>query len=48
MPEEFELGLEEVWERECSSNSDVDEVLLMKRSCYLAAGSVTSQLHKEF
>ena len=33
--EEFELGLEEVWERECSSDSDVDEVLLTNRSCHL-------------
>ena len=23
---EFELGLEEVWERECSNDSNVDEV----------------------
>ena len=46
--EEFELGLEEVWERECSSNSYVDEVLLTNRSCHLTAGSVSSRLHKEF
>ena len=46
--EKFELGLEEVWERECSSDSDVDEVSLTNRSCYLAAGSVSSHLHKEF
>ena len=26
------------WESECSSDSDVDEVLLMNRSCHLAAG----------
>ena len=46
--EEFELGLEEVWERKCSSDSGVDEVSLINRSCYLAAGSVSSRLHKEF
>ena len=23
---EFELGLEEVWKRECSSDNDVDEI----------------------
>ena len=46
--EEFEFGLEEVWERECSSDSDVDKVSLMYRSCHLAAGSVSSHLHKEF
>ena len=28
MLEEFEVGLEEVWERECRSNNDVDEVSL--------------------
>ena len=48
MLEELELGLEEVWEREYRSNNDVDEVSLMNRSCYLAAGSVSSCLHKEF
>ena len=48
MREEFKLGLEEVWERECSSGSDVDEVLLMNRRCHLAPGSVSSHLHKEF
>ena len=26
MLEEFELGLEEVWKRECSGDSDVDKV----------------------
>ena len=46
--EEFELGLEEVWERECSSDSDVDGGLLTNRGCHLAAGSVSSRLHKEF
>ena len=39
--EEFELGLEEVWERKCSSDSEVDEVSLMNGSCHLAAGSVS-------
>ena len=48
MLKEFELGLEEVWERECRSNNDVDEFSLMNRSCYLAAGSVSIYLHKEF
>ena len=37
--EEFELRLKEVWKKECSSDSDVDEVLLMNRSCHLTAGS---------
>ena len=46
--EEFELGLEEVWERKCSNDSYVDEVLLTNRSCHLTAGSVSSRLHKEF
>ena len=45
---EFELGLEKVWERECSSDSDVDEVLLMNRSCHFATGSISSCLHKGF
>ena len=44
----FELGLEEVWEREYRSNNDVDEASLMNRSCYLTAGSVSGCLHKEF
>ena len=35
--EELKLGLE-VWERECSSDSDVDEVSLTNRSCHLAIG----------
>ena len=49
MLEVCELGLEEVWERECNSDSDVDEVLLtMNRSCHLATGSVSSHLCKEF
>ena len=48
MLEEFELGLEEVWERECSSDSDVDKVLLTNRSCHFAAGTASSRLHKEF
>ena len=48
MLEEFELGLEEVWESECSSDSDVDQVSLTNRSCHLATGSVSSHLHKEF
>ena len=48
MLEEFEFGLEEVWEREYRSNNDVDEVSLMNRSCYPTAGSVSSCLHKEF
>ena len=30
--EEFKFGLEEVWEKECSSDSDVDEVLLMNKT----------------
>ena len=47
MLEEFEFGLE-VWERECSSNSDVDKVLFTNRSCHVAAGSFSSRLHKEF
>ena len=47
MLKEFELGLEEVWERECRSNNDVDEALT-NRSCYLAAGLVSSCLHKQF
>ena len=47
-PKEFELGLEEVWERECSSDSNVDKVSLTNRSCHLATGSVSSRLHKEF
>ena len=46
--EEFELGLEEVWERECSSDSDVDKISLINRSCHLAAGLVSSRFHKEF
>ena len=46
--EEFELGLEEVWERKCSSNSNVDKVSLINRSCHLTAGSVSSRFHKEF
>ena len=44
--EEFELGLEKVWEREYSSDSDVDEVSLTNRSCYLTAGSVNSCLNR--
>ena len=48
MLEGFELGLEEVWERECTSDSDVDKVSLTNRSCHLAPGSVSSCLHKEF
>ena len=47
MLEEFELGLEEVWERECNSDSGVDKVSLMNRSCHFAAGSFSSCLHKE-
>ena len=47
MLKEFKLGLEEVWERECSSDSDIDDISLTKRSCHLAAGSVNSHLHKE-
>ena len=42
------LGLEEVWGRECNSNNDLDEVSLTNRNCHLAAGSVSSDLHKEF
>ena len=45
---EFDLGLEEVWERECSSDSDVDKVSLTNRSCHLTTSSVSSRLHKEF
>ena len=45
--EEFELGLEEVWERECNSDSDADKVSLMNRSCHLAAGLFSSRFHKE-
>ena len=48
MLEEFELGLEEVWEIECISDSDVDEDSLANRSCHLTAGPVSSCLHKEF
>ena len=48
MLEGFELGLEEVWERECTSDSDVDKVSLTNRSCHLAPGLVSSCLHKEF
>ena len=46
MLEQFELGLEEVWKRECSADSDVDEVSLANRSCHLTTGSVSSRLHK--
>ena len=46
--EEFELGLEEVWERECSSDSDVDEVSIMNRRSHFSTGAVSSYLHKEF
>ena len=47
--EQCELGLEEVWERECSSDSDVEEVsLTTNRSCHLAAGLVSSRFRKEF
>ena len=46
--QEFEFRLEKVWEIECSSDSDVDEVSLTNRSCHLADGSVSSHLHKEF
>ena len=42
------LGLEEVWETECSSDSDADEVSLMNRRCHFSTGSVSSHLHKEF
>ena len=38
MLKEFELGLEEAWESECSSDSNVDEASLMNRSCQLATG----------
>ena len=48
MLEEFEFGLEEVWEREYSSDSDVDEVSLTNRSCHLTAGSISSHFYKEF
>ena len=44
MLKEFELGLKEVWERGCSSNSNVDEVSLMNRSCHLTAGSVSQRV----
>ena len=46
--EVFELELEEVWERECSSDSDVDKVSITNRSCHLADGSISGHLHKEF
>ena len=46
--EEFELGLEEVYERECNSDSDVNEISLMNRNYHLATGSVSIRLHKEF
>ena len=45
---EFQIGIEEVWKRECSSDSDLHEVSLMNRSCHLANGSVNNHLHKEF
>ena len=45
---EFEFRLEELWETECSSDSDVDEVSLTNGSCHLTYGSVSSHLHKEF
>ena len=48
MLKEFELGFKEVWERECSRDSDVDKVLLTNRSCHLTTGSVSNRLHKEF
>ena len=48
MLEEFKLGLEEAWERECSSNSDVDKFLLTNRTCHLSTGLLNSCLHKEF
>ena len=48
MLKEFELGLEEVWERECSSDSDVDKVSLMNKSYHLATGSVSSHPYTEF
>ena len=48
MLKEFELGFKEVWERECSRDSDVDKVLLTNRSCHLATGSVSNRLYKEF
>ena len=45
--EKFELGLEEVWERECSRDSDIDKVSLTNRSCHLAAFTKTFKLGLE-